>query len=107
MSDRLSYTLVPIIIGVLIVVLLTPSGKTGSKSANKISNRFGSGEFFDPIADIYDVTNRIMVSMFLMFTPLVNPLYLNLDEYITFQIDIWIRYRLEKGNDSDVKYYAY
>ena len=85
-GDRLLYTLVPVIIGILIVLLLTPSSKTGSKSNSKISlsNRFGSGEFFDPIADIYDITNRIMVSnqnisaKFLMirdFAPFINQIY--------------------------------
>lgn len=61
-GDRLLYSLVPMAIGILIVFLVPLSFKNSSEPNGKGSYRFGSGEFFDPIADIYDITNRIMVS---------------------------------------------
>lgn len=66
MTNLLFYVL-PVIFGVLITVFLLNSNKlpsqSGSNNMIKRSYRFGSGEFFDPIAEIYDITNRIMVCM--------------------------------------------
>ena len=62
LGDRWMYSLLPFVIGILAVCLLSFIKPSINLANGSKSYRFGSGEFFDPIADIYDTTNRLMVS---------------------------------------------